>query len=73
MNLIKSTIGLTNGKKFTVYHDLTENRLQEITQAWLQETTSYNVKSLVACICSMGRKAYTEKQFKRQGISSRKK
>lgn len=72
MNLIKSIIGLSNGKSFTILHNLPnvpDVKIDDLTKKWLEISTSHNPKSLVKFINSLGYTAYTDKQFKRQGIS----
>lgn len=72
MNLLKTKIGFSSGKSFTIYHNMPEGQVEDFTRTWLKDEGSKNPKDLVMCIQVAGYTAFTEKQYKRQGIALRK-
>jgi hypothetical protein len=73
MNLLKTKIGLTNGKSFIIFHNLPEEIFKTTVNNWLASPElSKNPKSLVKLLELIGYTAFTEKQYKRQGIITRK-
>ena len=72
MNLQKTKIRYANGNSFLIYHNMTESGFKTLFKEWRETSTSRNPKSLAEYIMAIGYTGFTEKQYKRQGISSLK-
>jgi hypothetical protein len=72
MNLLKTKIGFNNGKSFVIFHNMPKDQVEGFTLTWLNDEGSKNPKDLVLCMQIAGYTAFTEKQYKRQGIITRK-
>jgi hypothetical protein len=74
IKLTKTVIGLSSGKKITIFHDLPNDSIQRAVKIWLAtDGVSHNEKALAAYLTGLRFTAFTEKQYKRYGKAQLKK
>ena len=72
MNLQKTKVVFADGNNFLIFHNMPDEGFKTLFKEWRETSTSKNPKSLAEYIRAIGYAGYTEKQYKRQGILSRK-